>query len=173
MLSNCGAGENTWESLGLQGDQTRQFPKGNQPWIFITRTDAEAEDPILWPSDVKSQLTGKEPDAGKDRGQGTGTTKNEMVGWYRWLNGYEFEQTPGEWRIGKPGVLQSKGSQRVRHDWVTEQQVSYPTEETVNLSSVITNWIVFSMLYALYGSDTLGNTQGVITASCHPALIHC
>ena len=57
MLLNCGTGEDSWESLGLQGDQTR---------IFIGRTDAEAEIPILWPPDVKSQLIGKDPDAGKD-----------------------------------------------------------------------------------------------------------
>ena len=68
MLSNCGV-EDSWESLGLQGDQVS--PKGNQPWIFIGRNDAdaEAEAPILWPSDVKSWLIGKDPDAGKDWGQ--------------------------------------------------------------------------------------------------------
>ena len=60
MLLNGGAGEDSWESLGLQGDQTEGVnPKGNQPWIFIGRTHAEAEDPILWPPDAKSQLTGK------------------------------------------------------------------------------------------------------------------
>ena len=65
MLSNCGAGEDSWESLGHKGDQTVN-PKGNQSWIFTGRTDAEAEAPILWPHDAKSQLTGKDPDAGKD-----------------------------------------------------------------------------------------------------------
>ena len=73
------------------------IPKGNQPWISIGRTDAEAEAPILWPPDVKSQLTGKDPDAGKDWGQEEkGTTEDEMVGWHHLLNGHEFEQTPGE-----------------------------------------------------------------------------
>ena len=71
-------------------------PKGNQPWIFIGRTDAEAQSLILWPPDVKSQLTGKDPDAGKDWGQEEkGTTEDKMVGWHHWLNGLEFEQTPG------------------------------------------------------------------------------
>ena len=56
---------NSWESLGLQGDQSVN-PKGNHPWIFIGRTDAEAEALILWPPDAKRQLTGKDPDAGKD-----------------------------------------------------------------------------------------------------------
>ena len=71
-------------------------PKGNQPWIFIGRTDAEAEAPILWPPDVKSRLIRKDPDAGKDRRQEEkGMTVDEMVGWHHWLNGHEFEQTPG------------------------------------------------------------------------------
>ena len=66
-------------------------PKGNHSWIFIGRTDAET--PILWPPDAKNQLTGKDPDAGKDWGQEEkGTTKDEMVGWYHRLDGHEFEQ---------------------------------------------------------------------------------
>ena len=65
MLSNCGAREDSWESLGLRGDQPVN-PKGNQSWIFIENTDVEAEAPILWPPDVKCQLIGKDPDAGKD-----------------------------------------------------------------------------------------------------------
>ena len=68
-------------------------PKGNQPWIFIGRTDAEAEAPILWPPDAKSRLVGKDPDAEKYWGQEQkGATENEMVGWHHQLNGYEFEQ---------------------------------------------------------------------------------
>ena len=63
-------------------------PKGNQPWIFIGRTDAEAEALILWPPDAKSWLIGKDPDAGKDWGyKEKGTTEDEMVGWHHWLNG--------------------------------------------------------------------------------------
>ena len=66
--------------------------KGNQSWIFIGRTDAEAETPILWPPDVKNWLTGKEPDAGKDwRREEKGMTEDEMVEWHRRLNGHEFE----------------------------------------------------------------------------------
>ena len=72
-------------------------PKGNQSWIFIGRTDAEAEALILWPPDAKSWLTGKDPDAGKDWGQEEkGLTEDQMVGWYYWLNGHEFEQTLGD-----------------------------------------------------------------------------
>ena len=72
-------------------------PKGNEPWIFIRRTDAEAEAPILWPPDAKSQLIRKDSDAGKDWGQEEkGMTEDEMVGWHHWLNGCEFEQTSGD-----------------------------------------------------------------------------
>ena len=71
-------------------------PKGNQPWIFIGRTDAEAESPILWPPEVKNWPIEKDPDAGKDWGQEEETTGDEMVGWHHWLNGHEFEQTPGD-----------------------------------------------------------------------------
>ena len=82
MLSNCGAGEASWESLGQQGDQSVN-PKGNPPWIFIGTTDAEAEAPILWLSNVKSQLTGKEHDAGKICWQEEKeTTEDEVVGWH-------------------------------------------------------------------------------------------
>ena len=72
-------------------------PKGNQLWIFIGRTGAEAEAPILLPPDVNSQLTEKDPDAGKDWGQDEKwVTDDEMVGWHHRLNGHEFEQTPGD-----------------------------------------------------------------------------
>ena len=71
--------------------------KGNQLWIFIGRTDAEAEAPILWPPDAKSQLIRKDPDAGKDWSQEEkGMTEGEMAGWPHWLNGHEFEQTLGD-----------------------------------------------------------------------------
>ena len=65
MLLNCDVGEDSWGSLGLQGDPTSQS-KGNQSWIFIGKTDAEAGTPILWPLDAKNWLIGKGPDAGKD-----------------------------------------------------------------------------------------------------------
>ena len=66
-------------------------PKGDQSWVFIGRIDVEAETPILWPPDVKSWLTGKDPDAGKDWGQEErGTTEDEMPGWHHWLNGHGF-----------------------------------------------------------------------------------
>ena len=72
-------------------------PKGNQPWIFIGRTDAEAETPVLWLPDMKSQLIGKDPGAGKDcRQEEKGVTEDEMVGWHHRFNGHEFGQTSGD-----------------------------------------------------------------------------
>ena len=71
-------------------------PKGNHSWIFIGRTDVEAEAPLLWPPDAKSWLTGKDPDGGKDwRQEEKGMTEDEMVGWNHWLSGYEFKQALG------------------------------------------------------------------------------
>ena len=79
--------------LGQQGPVS---PKGDQPWIFIGRTDAEAEAPILWPPDVKSWLIGKDPDVGKDWRQEKGMTEDEIVGWHHRLTGHEFEQALGD-----------------------------------------------------------------------------
>ena len=95
MLLNCGAGQ---DSLNLDYREIRPVnPKGNQPWTFIGTTDAEAEAPILWPLDAKSQHIGKDPDAGKDwRQKEKGVTEDEMVRRNHWLNGHEFEQTQGD-----------------------------------------------------------------------------
>ena len=71
-------------------------PKRNQPWTFIGRTDAEAEAPIFWPSNAKTRLIGKDPDAGKGwRQKGKGVTEDEMVGRHHWLNRHELMQTLG------------------------------------------------------------------------------
>ena len=82
MLLNCGVGEDSWESLGLKEIQS-VHPEGDQSWVFIGRTDAEAETPVVWPPHAKSWLTGKDPDAGRDRGQEEkGLTEDEMPGWH-------------------------------------------------------------------------------------------
>ena len=82
MLLNCGVGEDSWESLGLQGDKP-VHPKGDQFWVSIGRTYVEAETPILWPPDARNRLIWKDPDAGKDwRWEEKGMSKNDMVGWY-------------------------------------------------------------------------------------------
>ena len=79
MLWNCGAGEDSWQSLNNKEIKPIN-PKGNQPWIFIGKTDAEAEAPVLWPPDAKNWLTERDPDAGKDWGQEEkGVTEDEMV----------------------------------------------------------------------------------------------
>ena len=94
ILSWWLCGENSWESLGLQGDPVN--PKGTQSWIFIGRTDAEADTLILWPPDMKNWLIGKDPDTGKDwKPEEKWMTEDEMVGWHHWLNGHEFEQALG------------------------------------------------------------------------------
>ena len=81
------------QAVHPKGDQSWVwFPKVNQSWIFIGRTDAEAETPIVWPPEAKNWLIWKDPDAGKDwRQEDKGMTENEMVGWHHRLNGHEFE----------------------------------------------------------------------------------
>ena len=103
-------------------------PKGNQPWMFIGRTDAKAEARILsWPLNMKSWHIGKAPDAGKDWAQ----EEKELIewGWDGWMASltqwtWVWANSGRQWRIGKPGVLQSMGSQRVGHDWATELKVT-------------------------------------------------
>ena len=86
MRLNCGVGQESWVSLGLQGDPPHHA-KGNQSWILIGRTDAEAETPILWPPHAKSWLIGKDSDAGRDWGrEEKGMTEDEMSGWHHWLD---------------------------------------------------------------------------------------
>ena len=95
MLLNCGV-EKTLESPLDCKELQPVHPKGDQSWVFIGRTDAEAETPILWPPHVKCWLIGKDPDAGRNRGQEEkGTTEDEMAEWQHPLNGHEFEWTRG------------------------------------------------------------------------------
>ena len=112
-------------------------PKGNQSLIFIGRTDAEVEAPILWPSDVKNWLLGKYPDAGKDwRQEEKGMTEDEMVGWQHQLNGHEFEQTPGD--------SEGQGSLAYCCPWVAKSQTKL-NGWTTNPNS--TNWSVLQQHY--------------------------
>ena len=97
-------------------------PKGNQPWIFIGRTDAEAEAPILWPPDANSWPFGKNPDAGKDwRQKEKRAAGDEMVGWHHRLNRHEFEQILGDNEGQGSLACCSPWGCRVRHNLVTEQ----------------------------------------------------
>ena len=99
-------------------------PKGNQSWIFIGRTDAEAEVPVLGPPYMKSRLIRKDPDSGKDWGQEEkGMTEDEMVGWHHRLNGHVFEQALGDvmdrkaWHAAVHGVAKSR---TWLSDWTTK-----------------------------------------------------
>ena len=95
MLSNCGWSKTLESPLDCK-DVKPVHPQGNQFWIFIGRTEAEAEAPVLWSPDVKNWLIGKAPDAGKDwRWEEKGTTEDEVIGWHHWLDGQEFEQALG------------------------------------------------------------------------------
>ena len=120
MLFNCGVGEDTWSPLDCKEIQP-VHPKGDQSWIFIGRTDAEA--PILWPPYVKNWLTRKDPDTGKDWWQKEkGVTKDMMVGWHHWLNGHEFEQTQGDSEGQGSLICCSLWMQIVRHELAIERQ---------------------------------------------------
>ena len=99
--------------------------KGNQSWIFIGRTDAEAEAPILWPPDAKNWLTGKDPDTEKDwKQEEKGMTENEMVGWHHRLDGHESEQAPG--------VGDRQGSLACCSPWVTKSRTRLTTWTELN-----------------------------------------
>ena len=120
-------------------------PKGNQSWIFIGSTDAEAETPILWPSDEKNWLIWKDPDDGKDwRLEEKGTTEDEVVGWHHQLNGHEFEWTPGvgdgwgglaccspwghkEWDETKDWteLTEETGKKKRNHSWQTQKSLRH------------------------------------------------
>ena len=108
MVLNCGIGENSWESLGLQEIQPVHH-KGDQSRVFFGRNDAKAETPVLWPPHVKSWLIGKDSDRGWD-GWMASPTRWTWV----WMNSRSW------WWTGRPGVLRFMGSQRVGHDRVTE-----------------------------------------------------
>ena len=113
-------------------------PKGNQSWIFIGRTDAEAETPILWLPDTNSQILRKGPDAGKDWSQEEKMTENKMVWWHHWLNGCEFEQTPGDgegqgslvcfsaWGRKESDMTERPNNSKRAELWILEQPPQVP-----------------------------------------------
>ena len=142
MLLKCDVGD-SWESLALQGDPTSPSWR-NESWIFIGRSDAEAEAPIPWPPDGKNQLIGKDPDAGKDwRREEKGMTEDEMVGWHHWLNGHEFEYALG--------VGIGKGSLACCSAWGHRES---DTTEWLN-------WMIFYSICCNYFSVLLVNFQSV------------
>ena len=123
-------------------------PKGNQPWIFIGRTDAKAEAPMLWPSDAKSWLIRKDPDAGKDWRQKKKLAEMEMVRQYVRLNGYKFEQTRGDGGGQSSLGCCSPWGHRVRQDLVNEQQQGPFLE-------VIPDWLLYNVLLSMTDDTVL------------------
>ena len=121
MLLNCGVGEDSWESPDSKEIQP-VHSKGNLSWIFIGRTDVEAETPVLWPPDVQNWLIWKDPWCWEGLGAGGEGDDRGWDGWMasltRWT--WVWVNSGSWWWTGRPGVLQSMGSQRVRHNWATE-----------------------------------------------------
>ena len=156
MLLNSGVCEDSWESLDWKEIQP-VHSKGDQSWVFIGRTDVEAETPILWPPYAKSWLIWKDPDAGKDwRRKEKGMTEDKMVGWHHWLSGHEFGWTLGA-GDGQGGcVLWFMGSQRVGHDWATELNWIDSSQRKESLELVLDymctskNWKVKHSISQLY-----------------------
>ena len=135
MFLNCDALEDSWESLGKQGNQ---ILKEINPVILTGRIYAEA--PTLWPPNVKSQLIEKDSDAGKDWERRR--DRERMVRWHHWLNGHEFEQTPGwSWRKRKSALLQFMELQRVRHDIMTEQQYVSEIDNLKEMDELIEKYL--------------------------------
>ena len=120
MLLNCGVGEDSWESLGLQGDPTSPFWR-RLAWDFFGRNDAKAESPVLWPPHVKIWLIGKDSDAGRAWGQ----EEKGTTGWDGWIASltqwtWVWVNSRRWWWAGRPGMLWLMGSQRGGHGWATE-----------------------------------------------------
>ena len=102
-------------------------PKGNQSWIFFGRTDAKVETPILWPPDANNWLFGKDSDTRQDwRQEEKGRTEDEMVGWHHWLDGHEYEQTPGDGE-GQGSLAGYSPWVRVRHNWLNWTELFGPS----------------------------------------------
>ena len=130
-------------------------PKGNQPWLFTGRADAETA--ILWPPDTKSWLIGKDPDAGKDwRQEEKEMTEDETVGWHHWLRTWVWASS-GSWWTGKPGMLQSMGLQRVGHDWATELNW--------------TEWLNSQMILSHSGLGSNQSSQNCYVPIWHPSSV--
>ena len=117
--------------------------KGDQSWVFMGRSDAKAETPVLWPPHEKNWLIEKDSDAERAWGQEEkGTTENEMAGWHHRLDGRVWVNSGSWWWRGRPGVLRFMGSQRVGHDWVTELN---STEGKISLIQQLSGCYLFNI----------------------------
>ena len=131
-----------------------------QPWIFIRRTDADAEAPVLWPPDAKSWFTGKDPDARKDWEQEEkGATEDKMVGWHHWLKGHEFEQTQGASEgQGSLACCSSLSPRELDTSWqlnnnndqaIPFQVHTQETQKHLHLFFFFSTWPITSLLHSL------------------------
>ena len=152
MLLNCGVGEDSWESLGLQGDPTSQSYRRSV--LNIHWKDwCEAETLILWPPHAKSRLIGKDPDAGRDWGQEKGTIEDQMAGWHHRLNGHEFEKAPG--------VGDGQGSLTCGSPWGRKES---DTTEWLNWTerlheTIISQWVAKSVTFIIHYTHTHTHTH--------------
>ena len=147
MLLNCGVGEDSWESLGLQGDQTSPS-QGNQSWIFTGRTDAKAEILATWYKELTNWKRSWCCERLKAGGEGA----------YRGWDGWMASPTPWTWVwinsrswqwTGRPALLQSMGSQRVGHDWVTELNWTELQSLPLYLSSVSSHFLIYPCITSI------------------------
>ena len=144
MLLNCGVGEDSWESLGLQGDPSSPFWR-RSAWDFFGRKDAKAETPVLRPPQVKRWLIGKDSDAGRDWGQEEkGMTEDEMAGWHHQLNGHEFGWTPvvGD---GQGGLVCCDSWGRKESD--TTERLNWTILVVVFLHPKVISKLIFSLWF--------------------------
>ena len=145
-------------------------PKGDQSWVFIGRTDVEAETPILWPPDVKNWFTGKDRDPGKDwRQEEKGMAEDEIVGWHQQLDGHEFEQAPGvgdreAWCAAVHGVTKSWTLLSNWTDWLTD-------DLTAMNSPTLSSWSILPYAFQAGSYKCLCNLRSLSWRSCYLALI--
>ena len=156
MLFNCGVGEDSWESLGLQGDPTSS--KGDQSWVFIRRTDVEAKTPILW---RRADSFGRSWCWERLKAGGEG----DDIGWDGWMasptwSTWLWVNSGSWWWTGRPGVLRFMGSQRVGHNWATELNWVYSSGhfEQINEAFLVASFIRKNHLLTWYIiSSAVGN----------------
>ena len=141
MVLNCGVGQDSWESLGLQGDPP-SHPKGNQSWIFIGRTDAEIEPPILWPPDVKSRHWKRSWFWARLKAGGEG----EDRGWDGWME----SPTRWTWVAQAPGVGEEQWTLVFCSPWgCKESDMTERLNWTYHIANTICNWHVFPAILGL------------------------
>ena len=166
MLLNCNVGEDSWESLGPQKIQPVHH-KGNQSWILIGKTDARAETPILWPPDVKNLLIGKTLMLGKIE-----CGDREWDGWMASLTQWTWVWVSSRswWWTWKPGMLQSIGLQRVRHNWVIELKWT-ELKVPIGRSWLLTEWLFLYEESTVYYQGDIFFSKTALSSLSHICLM--